>query len=230
MKEIRTVATMALIAITLIAVAGIAAADPAAQPPRRPNLSMKPGRMPVLNNIVSMDAQGVRQALCPCGRCFTVGPEPQSITSNGTIVYVCSDRYASEPEAGPRESIAPWDRIFSTRKLYTNVRMKRGSETATCPCGKTFVVVNRSRALVDNGLIVFFCADECRSRFRTMKPEERMAAELRLLPPVRPTQPSVELTYCLLPSTDGPGQGCATVTYRLTNDATSIAAEPPDMR
>jgi hypothetical protein len=230
MKEIRTVATMALVAVALIAAAGIAAADVGGQPSRHPNLSMKPGSLPVLNNIVSMDAQGVRQALCSCGRCFTAGPEAQSITSNGTVVYVCSDRCAAEPEAGPRESIARWDRIFSARKLFTNVRMQRGFETATCPCGKTFVVVNHSRALVDNGLIVFFCAEACRSRFRTMNPEERMAAELRLLPTVRPTQPSVELTYCLLPSTDGTGRGCATVKYRLTNDATSIAAEPPDMR
>jgi ribosomal protein L24E len=221
---------MALVAIALIAASSIAAADSVGQPGPHPNLSMKPGRLPALNNVVSMDAQGVRQALCPCGRRFTVASEPRSIVHNGTTVYVCSDRCAGEPMAGSSESISRWNRILSTSRLNTNVRMKRGFETATCPCGKAFVVVNRRRALVDNGLVVFFCSEECRSGFRTMRPEERTAAELCMLPPIQAAHPIVELTYSLLPTTEGTGQGCATVIYRLTKDAAAIAAGRPDVR
>jgi hypothetical protein len=230
MKENRTLVTMALVAITLITPAGIATASFGGHPGCHPNLSMKPGRLPILNNIVSMDEQGVKEALCPCGRRFIVRPESNSIDRNGTIVYVCTERCGSGVTTGSPESIMRWNRTLSATRLNTNVRMKQGFETATCPCGKTFVLVNRSRALADNGLIVFFCEENCRSRFRAMPPEQRMAAELHMLPPVHSVQPSAELTYCLLPTAEGAAQGCATVTYRLTNGATVIAAGPPNMR
>jgi hypothetical protein len=230
MKGTMILAMFALAVITLVATTGVATADPIGQPGGHPNLSMKPGRMPALNNVVSMDAQGVRQAICPCGQRFTVGPQPQSIAQSGTVLYLCSDGCARDLAARPAESLLTWNRALSASRLNTNVRMKQGLETATCPCGNSHVLVGHRRAVVDNGLIVFFCNEECRARFAAMPADERMAAELRMLYPGRAAQPVVELTYCLLPTEENPSQGCATVTYRLVSDATVISAEPPNMR
>ena len=176
MKETRILAIAALVAVALIVNSRLAVAHAVGQPETRPNLRMKPGHLPVLNNIVSIDALGDRVALCSCGQRFTVQPGSRSVERNGIVLYLCDECGAGTGGVEWAASGSGWARSFGASRLTTNVGMQQGLETGTCVCGRVFPVTVRRRAVVENGLVVLFCSDTCRSQFRPLEEPERRAS------------------------------------------------------
>jgi hypothetical protein len=233
MKPSRLFSVTWMLLAGMVVYTSIAVADPLGPPGSRPNLGMKPGLHAALNNVVSMDAQGTRAALCLCGARFTVTPASPVVERDGTSFYLCGgpgDGRAQGNLASGEAEATRWNRAFRSTRMSSNARLKEGREVFTCSCGKTSVLNWKTPALVDNGLIVFCCDSECLSRFRSTDPMLRTAIELSLcLSLPERGSPGVDVTY-LLPATSflegGDARGSVAITYRVTDPAAFNAPAP----
>jgi YHS domain-containing protein len=163
-------------------------------------LLKKPHSIDALNNVVTMESDESRTALCICGKTLPVTADTQSITRDGTAFYLCSTDCANMAGKLPAKdwdaATADWKGKFTATKFLSNARMKEGREVATCLCDKIFEVNSRTRAVAENGLVVHCCSAACDEKFRAATPEGRMEAELALLPAAKnETHPSVEVIY-----------------------------------
>jgi ribosomal protein L24E len=168
-------------------------------------MMIKPHKIDALNNVVSMESEGSRTALCLCGKTLPVMADTPSVTQDGTTFYLCSAdcvKMASKAlEKDWKSATENWRARFATIKFLSNARMKEGREMATCLCGRVFEVNSRTLAVAENGLVVHCCSAACDKQFRAAPSEGRMQAELALLPAAKSEpHPSVEVIY------RGPGE------------------------
>jgi hypothetical protein len=160
----------------------------------------KPHNIDALNNVVALESDGSRTALCICGKTLPVTADTRSIVHDGTVFYLCStectDRAGKLSEKDWDAATAGWKARFAATKFLSNARMKEGREMATCLCGKVFEVNSRTLAVAENGLVVHCCSAACDAKFRGAAPDSRMQAELAMLPAAKnETHPSVEVIY-----------------------------------
>jgi ribosomal protein L24E len=163
-------------------------------------LLKKPHHIDALNNVVTMEPDGSRTALCICGKILPVTVDTQSVKHDGTTFYLCSTgctiMAAKLSENDWAAATVDWKTRFSATKLLSNAGMKEGREMATCPCRKIFDVNSRTLAVAENGMVVHCCSAACDSTFRAAAPAGRMQAELAMLPAAKnETHPSVEVIY-----------------------------------
>jgi ribosomal protein L24E len=165
-----------------------------------PPLLTKHHDIDALNNVIAMESDESRTALCICGKTLPVTVETQSITHDGTTFYLCSKDCTNMAGKLSKKdwdaATENWKAKFAAIKFLSNARMKEGREMATCLCDKIFEVGPRTLAVAENGMVVHCCSAACDAKFRAAAPEGRMQAELALLPAAKnETHPSVEVIY-----------------------------------
>jgi ribosomal protein L24E len=151
--------------------------------------AVSPAHRP-LNNVVAMDAAGNRTALCCCGAEFTVTDNAPVLDHDGTLFYMCGEGCKQMAlKATPEESaktLDAWWKKYAELKLTDNAAMKDGKTTATCVCGATFTVTDKTPYVMENGVTLYLCGDGCAEHFRSMAAADRLTAERKFLPPVPP--------------------------------------------
>jgi ribosomal protein L24E len=212
MKQIISISVLALLLAARVSTASVQTGVPppetkaAVAAPGGPGvrhesvpLAKKSHRVDALNNVVAMDEDGSRSALCVCGRTFRVTGETATTNSGGTTLYLCSDKCAELARKGGPDwdaAVTSWQKAFSSAKLLTNAHMKKGREIARCTCGKVFDVNWKTLAVAENGLVVHFCSAACDRRFQAEGQDERIQTELAMIPAAKAEPyPSVEVIY-----------------------------------
>jgi YHS domain-containing protein len=139
----------------------------------------------VLNNVVKMDAQGSRTALCCCGAEVTVADDTPTLDRNGTHFYFCGQgcRDAAEKasKAESAKTMKSWRKKFSAYKLASNAYQKDGKELATCLCGKTVEVTKSTPSISENGVTLYLCSTACKTALHGASPEDRLGKEMAML-------------------------------------------------
>jgi hypothetical protein len=146
-----------------------------------------------LNNVVKMDADGKRSALCCCGAEFTVTDKAPTMDHDGTLFYLCGDgckeMAMKSTKAETAKTMADWRKKYKTYKLTDNTFLKDGKTWAKCGCGKEFEVTAESPRVTENGVTNYCCSKECHDSFASLSDKDRMTKEVAMLKPVA-VQPS----------------------------------------
>lgn len=137
-----------------------------------------------LNNVVGVDADGNKTALCGCGMEFTVTDNSPSITADGMTVYACSEECASKLSGMDDRKRAGKIGELKTacemhKNLATNAAMMDGKLMADCPCGKHFEVTDHSPYVVENGVKMYVCGNACVAGFSTADKDKREKAQMK---------------------------------------------------
>jgi YHS domain-containing protein len=136
-----------------------------------------------LNNITKMDAQGNRTALCVCGQEFQVTDKSPMILRGDETDYChnqeCHDMFLKAPKEAQEKMIGDfWTSTFPFDKMATNKFMKDGKEVATCLCGKSVDVNDKTPRVTENGVTLYLCSDACQSSLHGMSAKMRMEKEM----------------------------------------------------
>jgi hypothetical protein len=137
-----------------------------------------------LNNVVSVDADGNKTALCGCGMEFKVSDKTPSMNVDGMTVYACSDGCAATMSGMDKKmmdgKIGELKMAVAENKgLATNAAMMDGKMTATCPCGMSVEVNDKTPFVVENGVKVYTCCDDCLNSFSSADVKIREDAEMK---------------------------------------------------
>ncbi len=142
-----------------------------------------PSAVHPLNNVIRLDRDGTRTALCCCGAEFKVSDKTTSLPREGTTFFMCTqacrDASAKETPAQAQRTLATWREKYAGVKLASNLAVKDGQQTALCGCGKSFVVAKDTPVLEENGVRLYCCGEECHQALLRMTPETRLAKEMK---------------------------------------------------
>lgn len=139
-------------------------------------------RTEVMNNVTKMDKDGVRTAICLCGKDVAVADNTPTFEKDGTTYYLCSEdckvKATKSSKADLDQMMRDWRKKFKEAKLVNNVFMKENRPWANCVCGKTFEVNALSTPkMQENGVTVYLCSDACKSQMHTMTAADRLDKE-----------------------------------------------------
>lgn len=133
-----------------------------------------------LNNVIKMDADGKRTALCCCGAEFTVTSNAPTVERPPTTFYMCGEgckemtlKASKEEEA---KTMAAWNAKYSTYTLASNTKT-----WAKCGCGKEFDVTPTSLVVSENGMKIYCCSEACHTAFKLKSADDRQSAQLSAL-------------------------------------------------
>jgi len=137
-----------------------------------------------LNNVVKMDAEGKRTALCCCGYEFTVTPTAPTMDHEGTSFYMCGEGCKEMAmKATPEENaktMAAWHEKYDALSMADNTHMKDGARMATCVCGAEFAVTENTPIVTENGVTMYLCGEGCAEHFSAMSADERLTPEKKV--------------------------------------------------
>ena len=138
-----------------------------------------------LNNVVKMDADGHRTALCCCRAEFTVTDKAPIMDHAGTTFYMCGEGCKEMAmKATPEQTavtMADWHEKYATFALPTNTFVKDGRLWAKCACGKEFELTDQSLAVIENGHASYCCSKACHEGFVKLSAAERLQREMAIL-------------------------------------------------
>lgn len=137
-----------------------------------------------LNNVVAVDADGSKTALCGCGMEFKVADKSPSMEADGMTIYACSEDCAKSMagmndrmKAGKMGELKMACEMH--KNLATNASMMDGKLMATCPCGMSVEVNDKTPFIVENGVKVYVCSEDCAAGFSAADTKMREAAEMK---------------------------------------------------
>jgi len=134
-----------------------------------------------LNNVVVMDADGQRTALCACGREFAVTNEPLAVKHDATTLYCCSPECHSQLEqtsaTDRAERVAAYWAAFPYERTLNTATTTDGKTTARCFCGQSVDVTAASPKVLENGVTVYPCSEACETALHQMSAEKRLGIE-----------------------------------------------------
>jgi hypothetical protein len=138
-----------------------------------------------LNNVTKMDAKGDRTALCVCGQEFQVTDKSPMILRGDETDYchnqACHDMFLQASKEAQDKMIADfWANTFPFDKMATNKFMKDGKEVATCLCGKSVDVNDKTPHVTENGVTLYLCSDACTTALHGLSAKMRMEKEMAL--------------------------------------------------
>jgi hypothetical protein len=140
-----------------------------------------------LNNVVKMNADGKREALCCCGAEFTVTDNAPTMDHDGTLFYMCGEgckqMALKATKAETAKTMADWRKKYKTYKLADNTFQKDGKTWAKCGCGKEFEVTADSPRVTENGETNYCCSKECHDSFAALSDKDRLTKEVAMLKP-----------------------------------------------
>ncbi len=138
-----------------------------------------------LNNVVKMDADGHRKALCCCRAEFTVTDNAPTMDHAGTTFYMCGEGCKEMAMKATREQtavmIADWHEKYATYPVPTNTFVSDGKLWAKCGCGKEFELKDQSLAIIENGHASYCCSEACHEGFMKLSAAERLQKEMAIL-------------------------------------------------
>ena len=138
-----------------------------------------------LNNVVKMDAAGKRTALCCCGAEFTVTENAPTMDHDGTLFYMCGEGCKEMAMKATKEenatTMAAWQKKYEVLKLPDNTFAQEGRTMATCVCGATFTVTDKTPYVTENGVRLYLCGDGCAEQIRSAASADRMTAEMKVV-------------------------------------------------
>jgi hypothetical protein len=141
--------------------------------------------MQPMNNVVKMEKDGKRTALCCCGHEFTVTENAPSMEHSGTLFYMCGEgckevamKATAEENA---KTMAAWHEKYDVMTLMSNTHEKDGKQMATCACGAEFTVSETSPRITENGVTMYLCGEGCKEMFTKKTADERMGAEMKVV-------------------------------------------------
>ncbi len=138
-----------------------------------------------VNNVVKMDTDGHRTALCCCKMEVPVTDKSPTLDHDGTTFYMCSEACknmamkASKEEMG--KMMADWHEKYATYVLPTNTFVKDGKLLAKCGCGKEFELTDESPRVIENGHATYLCSQACYEGFTKMSAADRLEREMAIV-------------------------------------------------
>ncbi len=138
-----------------------------------------------LNNVIQLDTDGHRTALCGCGKQFEVTANSPAVQHGNETIYCCGDAchssFAGMPAADQDKLISDLNSKLPAENLISNAIEKDGKTVATCLCGKEFEVTDRTPEVTENGVTLDLCGEACAAGLHKMSAEDRLEAELNLV-------------------------------------------------
>lgn len=132
--------------------------------------------MHAMNNVVAVK-DGHKTALCGCGKEFEVTEATPKMDANGMTFYCCGPEcHEHAMKSSPEESakgMAEWQKAFAAKELVSNEMMKDGKKMATCACGQTFEVTDKTCCVVEDGMKLSTCCNGCAEHVMKAGAEER---------------------------------------------------------
>ena len=178
------ISILAALCICSMAFAGDEAKATAKMPANKWAVEQPMKAMP-LNNVVKMDMEGKRTALCCCGAEFTVTATAPTVEDAGTTYYMCGDgcreMYMKSSKEEQTKTHADWRVKYDQVSLATNTWMADDKKMAKCGCGAEFTVTETSPIVMENGMKSYCCGAGCHEHFMKMSANDRMSAELGML-------------------------------------------------
>ena len=146
-----------------------------------------------LNNVIIMDASGHRTALCLCGTEFPVVNTKLALHVDDETLYCCSEgchAMAAKVPADEQKNMAAdfFKTKFPNDKMASNMYMKDGKKMATCLCGKTVEVNDKTPKITENGVTLYLCSDACNTALHSMSEADRMKSEMTYAAPSKSTE------------------------------------------
>lgn len=138
-----------------------------------------------LNNVIQLDADGHRTALCGCGMQFQVTNDQLSVQNGDETIYCCSEAChhsnLAMPNADRMQKISDLNEKLSHSISVTNTAIKDGRTVATCLCGKEFEVTDQTPRVSENGVTLNLCGEACTTGLHKMSAADRFEAELKIV-------------------------------------------------
>ncbi len=137
-----------------------------------------------MNNVFAINKKGERKALCGCGMEVAVNDDTPVETFKGMTFWTCGETCAEMmkgmSEAEMDNAMKIWHEKFDGYKLASNTEMKDGKEMATCGCGMVFEVSDDNPRIVENGMVLHMCGDNCKNMVMEMPAEKRLKMEKKM--------------------------------------------------
>jgi hypothetical protein len=133
-------------------------------------------------NVVKMDKEGKKTALCCCLHEFSVSNTAPVVTNGATDFYMCGEGCAEVSKKATKEenekSMAAWSTKYSTYTLASNATESEGKKVAKCVCGAEFTVTDKSLSYTENGVTIYLCGEGCSEKFKATSAADRQVAEI----------------------------------------------------
>lgn len=138
----------------------------------------------VLNNVVSMDAEGNRSALCACGMKVTVDDHTPKMQLGNATMYMCSEgcmAHFEKASADERQTMTTqWRDQVSRYAAVSNVYNVGGKQVYSC-CGKEQEVGSKTASVTENGVTIYTCGPGCASNIRGMSATDRIKTQKKII-------------------------------------------------
>ena len=136
-----------------------------------------------LNNVTKMDVKGDRTALCVCGQEFQVTDKSPMILRGDETHYChnqeCHEMFMKTSKEAQDKMISDfWTNTFPWDKMATNKFAKDGKDVATCLCGKSVDVNDKTPRVTENGVTLYLCSEACATALHGMSAKMRMEKEM----------------------------------------------------
>jgi hypothetical protein len=178
---------LALVAIFAICNLSFAGDYSSSTPKAEAKTVSKTAHTPPLNNVIRMDADGNRTALCCCGAEFKVTENAPIMDHDGTHFYMCGDgckqmaMKATKTENA--KTMKAWKEKYRTITLKDNTFVRDGNTWANCPCGKEFEVTKTTPMVRENGVKLYCHNQDCYDQVVAMSQDNRLQKEMALVKP-----------------------------------------------
>lgn len=136
-----------------------------------------------LNNVVKIDDEGKRTALCGCGMEINVDDKTVFYKDDKLTFWACGDNcknmMANATDEERTMMMGAWHTKFAAYELADNTFMKDDVLMAKCACGAEIVVDDKTLKVVENGMKVYCCGPGCHDMFTAMNDDKRLEVEIK---------------------------------------------------
>ena len=138
----------------------------------------------ILNNVVSMDADGNRTALCACGMKVAVNDRTPTTQLGNTAMYMCGEGCKTHFEKASaderQDKTTQWRDQVSRFSSASNARSVGDKQVYSC-CGKEQEIGSKTTSVTENGVTIHTCGPGCAAQFREMSATDRIKAQKKVV-------------------------------------------------